>query len=169
MRPGFVVILEGVDKTGKTSTARDLHDILGWPIIKHSQPKPGVDPYVEYNATLGAHQESFIADRFHLGEAVYGPIYRGTPKPSSPVNIAFEQRLMNRGALLILMVDKAEAIIERWRTLKEDFAQEDKVRLMLRSYEDEYAESFLSKLRLTYTGDSLALANIIRNMEAATR
>jgi len=170
MRPGFVVILEGVDKTGKTTVANDLRNILGWPIIKHSQPKPPVTAYEEYNATLDRVTEPFIADRFHLGEAVYGPLYRGTQTPANDVVIPFEMRLHVRGALLIFMTDKAEPIKARWREHKEDFAQEDMLRKMLLAYESEYEASLLPKLRLRLEPDlALKLVPIIRNMEAASR
>lgn len=170
MRPGFVVILEGVDKTGKTTVANELRDILGWPIIKHSQPKPPLTAYEEYNMTLDRVTGPFIADRFHLGEHVYGPLYRGTPVPSNGVVVPFECRLMARGALMIYMTDAAEPIMARWREHKEDFATENRLRAMLRAYENEFEASLLPKLRLRLEPDlALTLAPIIRNMEAASR
>lgn len=69
------IILEGIDKTGKTSLANYLSKKFKLPIIKFSKPKG--DPFTEYYEFLLNHKTPAILDRFYLGEEVYGPVKRG--------------------------------------------------------------------------------------------
>lgn len=78
-----VIILEGHNNSGKTTTAQQIMMIgekLGqkWKVIKCSQPKDG-DAYREYDDLIRMMENdetgcNFIVDRFHLGETVYPKI-----------------------------------------------------------------------------------------------
>ena len=73
-----VIILEGENKTGKTTLANFLKDKYGFKYVKCSQPKR--DPYVEYIEIIKKIARStsdVVIDRFIYGEFVYGPLYRG--------------------------------------------------------------------------------------------
>jgi hypothetical protein len=166
---GFVVVVEGCDKVGKSTLAAGLHELLGWPVVKFSQPALG-GATKEYLAALAAHDGPFIADRFHLGESVYGPLYR----KSSPMNQydvrLIENALLDRGALLVLMEDAAENIIARFKALSEDFAREQDVPVILREFGKLWRQSRLAKVRATLDDKlPLVIAGVVQRMQLAAR
>lgn len=78
------IIVEGNDKTGKTTLVNFLSKELNFEIIKFSQPKTK-DSFTEYVDFFGTEKENkkwltkndnIICDRSWIGEQVYGPIYR---------------------------------------------------------------------------------------------
>ena len=143
---GFVIVVEGCDRTGKTTLCDQLSNFLKWPVVKFSQPK--VDAMAEYTEALAEHPESFIADRLHLGESVYGPIYRGTPPVLRSRVLAFEGDLVGRGALLVLLTDTPLRVRDRFAQLGEDFAKPDHVVEILERFDHEFGFSALSKVRM---------------------
>lgn len=85
-----IIIIEGLDHTGKTTLIKSLrrqiknHKVFG---LASSNPPKGVDDkwshdhyYVMLQKTVSlmASGWTIIADRFHIGETVYGPIYRNS-------------------------------------------------------------------------------------------
>lgn len=77
-----IIILEGVDGSGKSTLADKLAvagEAAGYKVIKeHRGPIQStiVDEYVRPLFDV-AHDELLIADRWHVGELIYGPLYRG--------------------------------------------------------------------------------------------
>jgi hypothetical protein len=145
----FAIIIEGTDKCGKTSLATQLSAMLGWPIVKCSQPGP-MGAVHEYLTTLRATAGPFIADRFHLGESVYGPLYRGGFGINQFDFREIEGHLMNRGSLLVLMEDDPEPIVARFKRLNEDFARADDIPKLLDGFDREFYRSRLPKLRFRW-------------------
>lgn len=143
----FAIVIEGCDKTGKSSLATTLHYALGWPVVKSSQTTGPDAALQEYLDVLEHEKGHFIADRFHLGESVYGPIYRGTlPMGAVAVGLV-EERLLNRGCLLVLMEDKPDAVVARFKALDESFAREADVPDILEKFDLEWRRSRLAKIR----------------------
>lgn len=164
---GFVVVVEGCDRTGKTTFCDFLSKLLGWPIVKFSQPKG--DAMAEYAEALRAHPESFIADRLHLGESVYGPIYRGTTPVPDDRFYAFEAELAARGALLVLMTDTPERVIKRFEVHGEDFAKGDHVRAILEAFDFQFVRSALPKVRMNMeTGTQLEKVTTVAGLARFT-
>jgi hypothetical protein len=147
MSDQFVVVVEGCDKTGKTSLVAALHEALGWPMVKSSQTTGPDAALQEYLDVLDHEKGHFIADRFHVGESVYGPIYRGTLPLDHTAMRLVEERLLDRGCLLVLMEDDPEAVIARFKALKEDFAREQDVRDIIAKFDVEWRRSRLAKIR----------------------
>lgn len=145
-----MIIVEGPDKCGKTSLAQALSFALGWPALHFSQPKG--DAIGEYRAALEDNPRPFIADRFHLGEFVYGPLYRATV-PDAERMRRLEDDLISRGALLVLMYDSPTAVVERFQAHGESFARIDHVPRLLSDFEDAYRGSRLAKLRARWSLD----------------
>lgn len=86
----MLIILEGADAVGKTHLARTLRDAaIARGIHKHvdlkaGPPAPGRTAIQLYEHDLLVHRDAImdpetlvIADRWHLGEFVYGPLLRG--------------------------------------------------------------------------------------------
>ena len=155
-----ILIIEGCDKTGKTSLAQMLHRMTGAHVIKVSQPTTD-DPITEYQAwvskleyTPGRYdpRRLIIFDRFHLGEFVYGPIFRDA-KPNPFRAGRLEHDLARLSASVVMMEDTAERIVERFTEHGEDFAQTKHVPAILDLYEQVYQWSTLHKWRTTWSMD----------------
>lgn len=163
----FVIVVEGVDKTGKTSLANGLSEILGWPIKKFSQPKPGKSAAAEYMDAVGpcGVPGPFIADRFHLGESVYGPIYRKTEPMHVHDHRMIERALVERGCLLVLMTDSPDVIVQRFLDLGEDFAKAEHVEEIVKRFDELWLESRLPRVRFRWADDLPDIvAMIVREM-----
>lgn len=67
--PNFVIVIEGADKTGKSTLAASLVKFTGWPVAHMRQPaSPGPDVALQECLDALEHQKGpFIADRFHVG------------------------------------------------------------------------------------------------------
>lgn len=90
LRPS--IIIEGIDGVGKTLLIREIQKIFGYStVLKYDKPVSSLrfsqKDYQEYSFILGFKRiameterkfpERLIFDRFHLGEYVYAPLYRG--------------------------------------------------------------------------------------------
>lgn len=145
------IILEGIDKTGKTSLANHLSKLLNLPIIKFSAPKG--DPYVEYMEFLLNQREPAILDRFYLGEQVYGPIYRGKGGLGSWKTLNIEKLLLMRGALPIYSFTHVDEIAKNFKKENETFAKEHDIYKLSKYYEQEIDVSELSWRKFDYRKD----------------
>lgn len=71
-----MIIVEGVDATGKTTVARHLALELGWR-YKHHGYRPNEDIVSDYLAQLRESPSNIIYDRSVFSEIVYGTVLRG--------------------------------------------------------------------------------------------
>lgn len=82
-------IIEGIDRLGKDTLIKNLMNILGYRPVIHFQKPQKLNCYV--NSEIMYQQDSFFHlmkmlnsdipffyNRSHIGEAVYGPMYRNT-------------------------------------------------------------------------------------------
>lgn len=74
----MLIILEGVDRTGKSTLARALQAQTGAAVLHKSAPRQE-DPLTEYLAPLAGYAPrtnlNLICDRWHWGETVWPGIY----------------------------------------------------------------------------------------------
>ena len=126
----MLIVLEGPDGAGKTTLAKDL--MAGfyrkWPSgtfrIEHRGPlRLNVDPFDEY--TLPDYDPTdmtnlVVCDRWHLSEAVYGPIYRG----ASRVDLGFHEKwLDDRGALKLCVTAPLNVLTARVSERGDDYIE----------------------------------------------
>jgi thymidylate kinase len=154
----MLIIVEGCDGTGKSTFAAGLAGYLRHPrsgnrgrvFVEHFGPPRG-DPFVEYSELLiqyipnmGVH---LICDRFHLGELVYGPLYRGGTQLRGSRLRTLEDMLVKRGAVLIHMTHKPEVLLERQAANGEDFLKPEHVQRVVRRFKEVYTESHVKPKR----------------------
>lgn len=118
-----IVILEGPDCSGKTTLANSqaFQDFM----YHHQGPYAG-DPYHETLDAVGGAlrvHRSVLFDRLHLGEQVYGPIYRGVDKLGDFRREILDGFLKRHSAVVVLCLPDLDVSLKLWRA-RRDAGQE---------------------------------------------
>ncbi|MQB01812.1 MAG: hypothetical protein GEU78_16285, partial [Actinobacteria bacterium] len=132
----MLIILEGADKVGKSTLARDLEPDK----ILHATQPTG-DWFQEYAEPLEFYRPGagldVVCDRWHLGELVYGPLYRDQSLVGDEQLAYLSLFLASRGATIVLadcdeevhaevlrrepdgflMPEDAEHVLQKFRTV----------------------------------------------------
>lgn len=112
----MIVVLEGPDFAGKSTVAEALARQFGGSIVANGPPPPDVilrDHYLDqvYAAALADHL--IIFDRLHVGELIYGPIYRGASQLSEDDVMSIEHALNAVDALKVHVDASDDVLLER--------------------------------------------------------
>lgn len=140
----MIIILEGENKTGKSTLAKKILDRYDFDYVKCSQPKG--DPYLEYMNILKRIEKTgrnTVIDRFLYGEFVYGPIYRGKSSLSMEQKRNIELKAISLNAIMIYCHDKPAEIAKRFRSEKEEFADEKLIKKTLRLFDEILQQSHI--------------------------
>lgn len=145
----MIVIVEGENKTGKTTLCNYLTDKYQFKYLKFSQPE--IDPYIEYMEALQLVQDSYkvnwVFDRFCLGEPVYGEIYRGVSSLTEAQVRNIQLKAMSLNALVIYCYDTVANLTRRFKDDKEDFADISKIQATLSLFEKQLEKTFIPTIR----------------------
>jgi hypothetical protein len=108
-----MLILEGLDRTGKSTMAKHLRTVLkGWGYRQHT--KPPLPPFEYFSTLVAFARPQVLVDRLHWSEQAYANTYRDGPD-LEPWRWRFlELALMAQQARILLMMDDPERIISRW-------------------------------------------------------
>ena len=93
------IIIEGADKTGKTTLANAIVEKFRCKYVHFGKPKK--HPATEYAEYALAINENVVLDRFYLGELVYGPLLRGKAGIDDVEFATIERILRKKQAILI--------------------------------------------------------------------
>jgi thymidylate kinase len=104
-----IIILEGPDGSGKTTLASQLHDRHKFRIVHTGPPSLGENVFMSYAKSLYdvKYNKNYptlhtVFDRLHLGELVYGPIYRGVDLLGPNGSVLIERIISGFGASVII-------------------------------------------------------------------
>lgn len=130
-----LIIIEGVDGSGKTTLMDRLAKEMADDTIElHSGPlkRHPLDEYVMRLMQYRPDQDSkdVVADRWHLGELVYGPLYRGESAVTPLLLDFIDMFLDSRGALRLVMTTPFGVVMRRIQERGEDFVQPQHMRLI---------------------------------------
>jgi hypothetical protein len=129
----MLVIIEGCDRTGKTTLANILSSRLSLPIRSFSS-RAGYR-HAEFSRYLDELASPAVCCRFHVSEMVYGTLLRGTPGLSCTEFDALNRRLAGRGAFLVYCTASAEEIRRRFLQDAEDSIHVDLIPDVLAQFE----------------------------------
>jgi hypothetical protein len=108
-----IILIEGIDRTGKSTLADRLSAFTGGTIFHFS--KPETHPLYEYTASLATYdpvRSTVILDRSHVGESVWPLVFDRPSKLDEPMRRWLNMFYMSRGAVLlhaVRAVDQATA------------------------------------------------------------
>lgn len=140
-------LIEGCDGGGKTTLAAHLKNAFNQVTIIHKgPPEPDSCPFVEYETTLDrqaalSSDHLVILDRWHVGEAFYGPLYRGKSRLDEGGMAHVEMVLSGLGAAKILCQPSLEETQRRLANRGESFLQPEDVAMVHKSYL-EHADAY---------------------------
>lgn len=134
------VILEGLDKSGKSYLADYLSKELDMKIVKFSQPKTE-DTFNEYTEFFWTEKENkkaikndnVICDRSWIGECIYAPIYRKKTLKKFQIKRLDEACKVNWDIIIYCQTDKSE-VKKRFISEKETFTQAKDVGRIQRNF-----------------------------------
>lgn len=121
----MIVVVEGIDRVGKTTFCNKLHELTDWPVYKHDNKQfryDDMDPMDEtdkmlqmidlldaVDSQLTEYGKGIIFDRFHFSDYAYGCQYRQGYDETDDIQnvITIEDRLMKakQEACLVLLYD----------------------------------------------------------------
>jgi len=140
-------VAEGCDGSGKTRLIGDIAHVMPDNVTTLHRGPLKRDPMLEYVGDLMSYlpgkSPSILCDRWHLGEMVYGPLYRGESKITPAMNLFIDLFLDSRGACRMWMDTPYEIVSKRLSDRGEDFLLEQHQRLVV----DWYAEALLGDTR----------------------
>lgn len=148
----MLIIIEGVDGTGKSTLAEQLLEELGDATLIHRGP-PEAHPLIEYEQYLDDYDpragRHIICDRWHWGERIYGPLYRGKSDLDDAMFTHVEMYLRSRGALLVHLVHGNATLARRLHEKGEDFLKPEDLRHVSTAYHRIERETLLPVMKFT--------------------
>jgi hypothetical protein len=106
----MLVLIEGIDRTGKSTLAERLAAFTGGTVTHFS--KPEAHPLYEYTAwlaTFAPARSDIILDRSHVGESVWPYVFDRDTSMDEPIRRWLNMFYMSRGAVLIHATRDADA------------------------------------------------------------
>lgn len=146
----MLICLEGVDGAGKSTLAAAIIKELG---KKHPHDtitylhaaQIDSDIYQAYHTPLESYSpksgQHIILDRWHVGEQIYGPLYRGKSQFNNQEYVWIEMFLGSIGARLWNITQPLEVLQKRLADRGEDFLQENHVDFVRESFVKETSKS----------------------------
>lgn len=139
-------ILEGPDGAGKTTLAKFLVNAAKLESHHFGPPtKPALEEYLHW---LVDHDPSHhrVIDRFHLGESIYGPLFRGTLPLSVPTLCTIEWALMVRGYTLVHVTGSLHKLVTTLEERGDDMVQIDQLTRIVEDYWEIMRMSFMPRI-----------------------
>jgi hypothetical protein len=149
----MLIVIEGPDLGGKTTLAANLARRWHRPTlrslsrppaptvltVKKGQPVPGVGPFEEYELALDedklgeairSRHDLVLADRWHTGEGVYGPLLRGRSRLTEAGLTHVELALDALGAVKVACLPPLDVLRDRHTTRGDDLVTADQLELI---------------------------------------
>lgn len=159
----MLIIIEGADKTGKTTLAKEISSCLGFKY--HHFGVPGPDPASDYAKFLINMKEPTVCDRFFYGEMVYGPLLRGKSVIKPLERMVIERLCRMRNALLIHANTPLALVSERLRVMGDDMITQEQNEKAYEAFNSVLSDSSLPVLSFSSVYDNSAERFIINKLD----
>jgi energy-coupling factor transporter ATP-binding protein EcfA2 len=126
----MIVILEGPDGSGKTTLANYLVAHLSLRYHHEGVPPANASPLVYYGDTLEGWRRSgarVVADRFALGERVYGPLLRGVDQFGDEGWGVFNRLMRACGVVRVLCLPPFERCRAAWASGRPELIRDEEL------------------------------------------
>jgi len=141
------IIIEGMDKTGKSTLAKRLSEEFGIPIKKFSAPTDN-KALQEYAAFLLNEKVPHIIDRCYMSELAYGPVKRGSSQISQLMKQMLETAVKDN-VIGIYCYDSSDAIKHRFDEDGETETRKSEVDQIVANYNRELDSSLINWLSVS--------------------
>lgn len=138
-----LIVLEGVDGSGKTTFAEALIDRWHGDTLLLHKSKPDARPIMQqYTNDLRSvyrpqdPDQLVVCDRWHVGERIYGPLYRGQSRLTPGMARYIELMLDSFGASRHVLSSSLNILRKRLEERGEDFLQPEHLAMVV----DQYVE-----------------------------
>lgn len=121
----MLIVLEGVDKVGKSTLSKKLATMFNAVWFHFS--KPNQDPYVHFKPPINIANDgdNVVCDRFVLGERIYAKVKGETSQWKEGDYERTLKEMENVGTIILLCWDNAEIIHNRFKELGETYITYD--------------------------------------------
>lgn len=134
-----IVLIEGIDGSGKSTLADRVEEISKKRVIRFHKSQPQNDnALIEYFFPLLEMNDPeclYLLDRWHVGEIIYGPIYRGKSIFDNSSLDLVEKTLDDLGALKIIMSPSLRTVKTRLLSRGDDFILPEHVETVFDFYQ----------------------------------
>lgn len=159
---GKAIILEGPDGGGKSTLAKYISSQLGYTYVHTAAPsQAAMSHYLQ--PVYDNYDNKAVYDRLHIGNVIYGTVYRGGPD-LTPLDIwRLEGYLTNLDAVVIYCRPPDEFLDASLDSRYKDIYEEDPWRVSaVREFYDWYMNNNISELPIwTYDYHSSGLDDIL--------
>lgn len=94
----MVILIEGIDGTGKSTLAGKLSKMYNWPILHFTSKDRTEEDFLN---TLRGGGKYFVSDRSHWSELAYGPVFRGRSELDDVQMQTIDEWLLARRAVVV--------------------------------------------------------------------
>jgi thymidylate kinase len=116
-----IIVLEGPDGSGKTTVAQAISELYPglYESLRCGPPSPDTEPYWQYDGIIDQAEmlendgKLVVIDRLHVGELVYGRIFRGRSRLSIEQAQTLDDRLARLGAVRAAFMPSTRVLLER--------------------------------------------------------
>lgn len=141
MKKPNLIILTGVDATGKSTIGQMIKDHFNLPLFHLEKVGSELEGDMINHYFMKCINEDMILDRFYMEEVVYAPVYRGYK--ASYIK-EFEKELMEKfNVILIYTMADTEVIKQRFEDRGEDLTSPDDIEELKRRYDEFLCESLI--------------------------
>lgn len=143
MKNDFIILM-GSDGSGKSTIAKRLSEIFSYPVEHHGPVKSHEEGYKEYFNCIKNTDYPVIKDRFHEGERIYAPLYRGYEADYFP---ELEDKLLEKfKPLIVLLQPPLQTVLDRIAVRGEDFVRPEHIEYCYDKITEIFNDSKLPKM-----------------------
>lgn len=160
-----IIILEGVDKTGKSTLAKQISESTGYPMVHLGVPPDGLDYQGHLIKLVKQHPDGVVFDRFHWGDYVYNGLAGADRKMDWAQFDELEQLLLNLGAVVIYCHATGSELKRRFTSEKEELISTGVIPILQYRYGQTLHRTKLPVFRHWFPHNEFQLTQLNDNQE----